>query len=114
VQSGEISVASLGTNEAMFIGNLTAIISSGFIHWFWSMVVDVQVYDFSELNKRINLVEADHRGLSKKEQNPAKLNRASGGSKPAVTVLHLLSLWHDQSFLYRQEHSRAVTLRFGY
>merc|ERR1712151_957723 len=33
IQSGEISVATLGTSEVMVSGNLVAILSSGFIHY---------------------------------------------------------------------------------
>ena len=42
VQSGSISVDTLGTNEVMLSGNLIAILSSGFIHFVWSMFIDPQ------------------------------------------------------------------------
>jgi urea-proton symporter len=45
----EITVATLGSNEAMLIGNLTAILSSGFIHWAWSTFVDPNDYDFDTM-----------------------------------------------------------------
>jgi Na+/proline symporter len=76
IQSGEITVDTLGTNEVMLSGNLIAILSSGFIHWFYSMFIDPQDYDFAELDKHITLVEQDMRGLTEEEQDPAELRRA--------------------------------------
>ena len=63
VQSGEITVDSLGTNEVMLSGNLIAIFSSAFIHFVYSMFIDPQDYDFNELDKHITLVEQDTHGL---------------------------------------------------
>jgi SSS family transporter len=76
VQSGEISVATLGTNEVMLSGNLIAILSSGFIHWSYSMFIDPQDYDFAELDQHISLVEQDLRGLTEEEKNPELLREA--------------------------------------
>jgi Na+/proline symporter len=49
VQSGEVTVDTLGTNEVMLSGNLIAILSSGFIHYVWSMIWP-QNFDFDELD----------------------------------------------------------------
>lgn len=68
VQSGEVTVATLGSNEVMLSGNLIAILSSGIIHIFWSLVVDKQEFDFSTLNEKIKLVEDDLSGLTAAEQ----------------------------------------------
>eukprot|EP00977_Amphora_coffeiformis_P012897 scaffold3276_cov168-Amphora_coffeaeformis.AAC.14 len=76
VQSGEITVDTLGTNEVMLSGNLIAILSSAFIHFVYSMFIDPQDYDFEELNKHITLVEQDMRGLTEAEQDPHELRRA--------------------------------------
>jgi hypothetical protein len=76
IQSGEISIATLGTNEVMLSGNLIAICSSAFIHWAYSMFIDPQDYDFSELDAKITLVEEDLRGLTEDEQDPELLRRA--------------------------------------
>jgi len=76
VQSGVITVASLGTNEVMLSGNLVAICMSGIIHFVWSMWIDPQDYDFAELDQHILLVEDDRRGLSEAEQDPRELRRA--------------------------------------
>ena len=76
VQSGSISVDTLGTNEVMLSGNLIAILSSAFIHFVYSMFIDPQDYDFSELDKHITLVEEDMRGLTEAEQDPVELRRA--------------------------------------
>lgn len=76
LQSDEISVDTLGTNEAMLSGNLVAILSSAFIHYVYSVCVDPQDYDFSELDQHISLVEEDMRGLTADEQDPVLLRRA--------------------------------------
>lgn len=76
IQSDEVSVDSLGTNEVMLSGNLIAIFSSGIIHVFYSMFIDPQDYDFSELDAKITLVEEDMRGLTEDEQDPDLLRRA--------------------------------------
>jgi len=77
VQSGIISVASLGTNEVMLSGNLVAICSSGIIHWVWSMFIDKSPdYDFSTLDAKISLVENDMSGLGAEQQDPVELARS--------------------------------------
>jgi len=76
VQSGTVTVASLGTNEVMLAGNLVAILSSGLIHFVWSMWIDPHDYDFAELDKHILLVEDDQRGLTEEEKDPVALRRA--------------------------------------
>jgi Na+/proline symporter len=76
VQSDTISVAALGTNEVMLSGNLIAILSSGAIHYVYSMFIDPQDYDFSELDKHITLVEQDTRGLTDEEKDPVALRHA--------------------------------------
>merc|ERR1712086_1199863 len=52
VQSGTVTVASLGTNEVMLSGNLIAILSSGLIHYVYSKFIDPQEFDFSTLNSK--------------------------------------------------------------
>jgi len=76
IQSGSISVATLGANEVMLSGNLIAILSSGFIHYVYSKFVDPQDYDFSTLDSNIHLVEEDMRGLGPEEQDKDELRRA--------------------------------------
>jgi urea-proton symporter len=76
VQSGTVTVDTLGTNEVMLSGNLVAILSSGFIHYMYSMYVDNQDYDFDELDKKIFLVEEDMRGLTDAEKDPVLLDAA--------------------------------------
>jgi Na+/proline symporter len=76
VQSGSISVATLGTNEVMLAGNLVAILSSGLIHYVYSKFVDPQDYDFTQLDSKIQLVEEDTRGLTADERDPVMLRRA--------------------------------------
>eukprot|EP00934_Nitzschia_sp_Nitz4_P001749 Nitzschia sp. Nitz4//scaffold454_size8830//428//2827//NITZ4_009112-RA/size8830-augustus-gene-0.5-mRNA-1//-1//CDS//3329552282//1749//frame0 len=77
IQSGSVSVDNLGTNEVMLSGNLVAIISSGIIHFVYSMFIDPQDFDFSTLDEKIKLVEADNRGLTDEEKDPAVLEAAS-------------------------------------
>jgi len=74
VKGGELTVASLGQNEVMLTGNLTAILGSGIIHYVYSKK-HPQNYDFSELDKSINLVENDTSGLTDAEKDPEKLKK---------------------------------------
>jgi len=76
VQSGSVSVATLGTNEVMLSGNLIAILSSGLIHYVYSKFIDPQDFDFATLDDKITLVEEDKRGLSEEEQDKVMLRRA--------------------------------------
>ena len=76
IQSGTITVSSLGTNEVMLSGNLIAILSSGFIHYVYSKFIDPQDYDFSELNSKLTLVEDVTGGLTAEEQDATMLRRA--------------------------------------
>ena len=76
VQSGSISVSTLGSNEVMLSGNLIAILSSGFIHYVYSKFIDPQEYDFSTLNDNIHLVEEDMRGLTEDEINKDDIRRS--------------------------------------
>ena len=95
VQSGTISVATLGTNEVMLSGNLIAILSSAFIHYVWSVFVDPQDYDFKELDTHITLVEEDMRGLTDDEKDPVQLRRAERWIKHrgyGLTVV-LIIIW---------------------
>jgi hypothetical protein len=90
IQSGEITVASLGTNEVMLAGNLIAILSSAFIHFVWSMFIDPQDYDFATLDSKITLVEQDLRGLSDEEKDLHILNKADRWIKRRGYVLSLV------------------------
>lgn len=75
IQSGSISVATLGSNEVMLSGNLIAIISSGIIHYVYSKFVDPQDFDFSTLDSMIHLVEQDLSGLGAEQQDKTELRR---------------------------------------
>lgn len=76
IHGGKVSVATLGANPVMLTGNLFAILSSGAIHWYWSKYKDPQVYDFSELDKNIHLVENDKSGLTPEDMDPVLLDKA--------------------------------------
>ncbi|CAB9518244.1 Urea-proton symporter DUR3 [Seminavis robusta] len=76
IQSGDITVETLGTNEVMLSGNLVAIGSSGFIHYVYSKYIDPQDYDFDELDRNIHLVEDDQRGLTEDELDPVVIRKA--------------------------------------
>lgn len=76
VQSGEITVDTLGTNEVMLSGNLVAIFSSAIIHYVYSLVNPQENFDFSELDQKITLVEDDQRGLTDEEKDPIVLDKA--------------------------------------
>jgi urea-proton symporter len=73
VQSGSITVDTLGTDEVMLSGNLIAIVSSGVIHYIWSMFIDPQDYDFAELEKNIKFVDEADRVLTDDEKDPKLL-----------------------------------------
>jgi urea-proton symporter len=95
VQAGKITIDTLGTNEVMLSGNLVAIISSGIIHYVYSVFIDPQDYDFSELDKHITLVEQDLRGLTDEEKDPvliAKTERWITRRGWALTIL-LVIVW---------------------
>lgn len=76
IQGGSVNVDTLGTNEVMLSGNLIALISSAIIHYVYSVFIDPQDYDFSELDTHITLVEQDMRGLTDEEKDPVLLRRA--------------------------------------
>ena len=94
-QSGEISVESLGTNEAMLSGNLIAIFSSGIIHFLYSLFVDPQDYNFDELDTHITLVENDTSGLTAEEKDPVVLANAEKWitRRGYVISLILIVIW---------------------
>lgn len=95
VQSGSVSVATLGTNEVMLSGNLIAILSSGLIHYVYSKFYDPQDYDFSTLDANITLVEEDKRGLTDDEKDVKMLRRAERWIKRRgyVLTLVLIIIW---------------------
>jgi hypothetical protein len=95
VQSGTITIATLGTNEVMLSGNLIAILSSGLIHYVYSKFIDPQNYDFSELDGQISLVEQDTRGLTADEQDATMLRRAERWivRRGYILTLVLVVIW---------------------
>ena len=95
IQSGSVSVDNLGTNEVMLSGNLIAILSSGFIHFVYSMFIDPQDYDFAELDQHITLVEEDMRGLTEEEKDPKLLEKAEKwiAARGYALTLVLIVVW---------------------
>mmetsp|Transcript_8018 Transcript_8018/g.11603 ORF Transcript_8018/g.11603 Transcript_8018/m.11603 type:complete len:728 (-) Transcript_8018:128-2311(-) len=95
IQSGELTVAALGTNEVMLSGNLVAIFSSALIHWGYSKFYDPTDYDFAELDKNITLVEQDLSGLGAEQQDPVELDRAFKWitRRGYVLTLVLIVIW---------------------
>jgi len=95
IQSGEVTVPSLGTNEVMLSGNLIAILSSALIHYVYSRFIDPQEFDFATLDDKITLVEQDKRGLTEHEQDKVMLRRAERWIKRRGYVLTfvLIILW---------------------
>lgn len=95
VQGGEVSVDTLGTNEVMLSGNLIAILSSGVIHYVYSVFIDPQDYDFAELDANISLVEEDLRGLSDEEKDPVLLRRAERWitRRGYILTIFLIFIW---------------------
>lgn len=64
VESGSVTVGTLGSNPVMLSGNLVAILSSGLIHYVYSKCFDPQEFDFATLDANIHLVEQDMAGLT--------------------------------------------------
>lgn len=95
VESGEVTVATLGTNPVMLSGNLIAILSSGAIHYIYSKFIDPQEFDFSTLDSKITLVEEDNRGLTDEEKDATMLRRAERWIKRRgyILTLVLIIVW---------------------
>ncbi|KAL3930595.1 MAG: hypothetical protein SGBAC_011695 [Bacillariaceae sp.] len=94
-REGEISIDTLGTNEAMLTGNLVAILSSALIHVVYSIAIDPQDFDFSTLDEKITLVEEDTRGLTAEDQDPEMLQEAETwiARRGYVLTLILIVVW---------------------
>lgn len=74
VQSGEITLDTLGKLEPNLAGNIVAIVSSGLIHLVFSLVKP-QNYDF-ETMKEIQMLENDQSGLAEEDYQEAFLAEA--------------------------------------
>ncbi len=72
---GKVNIDSLGANPVMLSGNLIAIISSGIIHFVYSMIFP-QNFDFTTLDSKIKLVENDTSGMEVEDQDPDMLDKA--------------------------------------
>jgi len=73
VEFGSITIDNLGQNVPMLTGNLVAILSSGLIHFVFSMMYP-QNFDFDTLDSNIKLVETDDTsGLTAEEKDPKML-----------------------------------------
>merc|ERR1712232_627325 len=75
IQSGEVSIDTLGKNEPMLAGNVVAIGSSGIIHVLFSLAKPDN-YDFKTMGE-IAMLEDDTRGLDPEDFEEASLNQAS-------------------------------------
>ena len=95
VREGEITIDTLGTNEAMLTGNLVAIFSSALIHFIYSIAIDPQDFDFSILDEKITLVEDDDRGLTPEDQDPVMLQEAETwiARRGYLLTLILIVVW---------------------
>ena len=95
IQSGRVSVSTLGTNEVMLSGNLIAILSSGFIHYVYSKFIDPQDFDFSQLDDNIKLVEQDLSGLGEEQRDKNELRRAKRWitRRGYLTAFVLIFVW---------------------
>merc|ERR1712151_252988 len=76
ITSGKINVETLGQSEVQVTGNIVALVSSAIIHWVYSMSFNNVDYDFSELEKKIRLVEDDKSGLGAEQQDPVLLRQS--------------------------------------
>jgi hypothetical protein len=94
IREGELTIETLGTNEAMLAGNLVAILSSALIHIVYSLIWP-QNFDFSTLDAKITLVEEDLRGLTEEEQDPRMLEKAERwiARRGYVLTVLLIFVW---------------------
>jgi len=95
IQSGSISVDTLGKNETMLTGNLFAICSSGIIHFIYSKFRPQEDFTFAELNDRIKLVENDLSGLEAEDMDPEMLAASSKwiGIRGWILTIILAVIW---------------------
>lgn len=95
VESGEITISTLGSNRVMLSGNLIAICTSGIIHYIYSKFIDGEVFDFSTLDAKIKLVEEDVSGLTEEDQDPEMLEAAQKwiNSRGWVLTIVLVVIW---------------------
>ena len=91
-QSGEITIDSLGTNEAMLGGNVAALSSSAIIHYVMSKI-DPQDYDWKEMNAGLVLVEADMSGLDQDDAAELKDAKQWITKRGYVLSFVLIVLW---------------------
>lgn len=75
IQSGEITVDTLGTNEVMLTGNLFALFGSGFLMIALCLLFPDN-YDFESMKTNITLVENDLTGLDPADYDDVALARA--------------------------------------
>ena len=114
ITGGEVTVATLGTDQVMLSGNLVAILSSGFIHYVYSKFIDPQEYDFSQLDAQIKLVENDTSGLEAEQQDPDELRRARlpvGREASPAREQRLVPLWELAAALAEKRTMRARVAR---
>jgi len=79
----------------MLSGNLVSILLSGAIHIIYSVCIDPQDYDFTQLDKEIILDEDDRRGLTEADMDHAVLKEAEQWIRRRGNVMTvvLIILW---------------------
>jgi Na+/proline symporter len=94
IQSGSITIDNLGKNEPMLAGNLVAILSSGLIHFVYSLIFP-QNFDFETLDSHIKLVEDDSSGLTEKIRIPRCLQKLTNGllTRGWILTIVLVVIW---------------------
>ena len=94
LSTGEVTVESLGRNEVMLSGNLIAILTSGIIHYIFS-ITDSEDFDLSTLNDKISLVEDDMQGLTDEDLSPDLLDRTEKWitRRGCVMAFFLVIVW---------------------
>merc|ERR1719335_871348 len=80
IQSGSISIDTLGKNEPMLAGNIVAICSSGIIHALCSLAKP-QNFDFANMKIEGVVDENDKRGLAEEDFKDEFLNEAAAWVK---------------------------------
>jgi len=72
---GVVSIASLGDNFAMLYGNIAGILTGGAIAVLGSLIKRTP-FEWSEIQKKITLVEMSHAEMDQREQDEATLKKA--------------------------------------
>ena len=114
ITGGEVTVATLGTDQVMLSGNLVAILSSGFIHYVYSKFIDPRTMTFPNSMVRSSLSRTTRLDLKPSSRTPRSFAARTGGSPAADTSSLLSSSLCGLSSPSPPRSSLKITLPSGY